>query len=447
MLFVAFALSLLTPAARQATGPADSVIAFVDVTVVPMDRDRLLPAHTVVVRGDRIVAVGPAREVKVPAGARRISGRGKYLMPGLAEMHAHIPGGQAADSTVERVLFLYVANGVTRVRGMLGHPRHLALRERAARGELVAPTIRTSGPSLNGNSIPSADSAARAVRFQRAAGYDFLKIHPGLSREAFDSLAATARALGIGFAGHVPSAVGLRRAIEARYATVDHLDGYVEAMVPPGAPVDPTESAFFGLNLVAHLDTTRIAELVSATRTAGVWNVPTQVLIENLAGPVTADELAARPEMRFVPAETVAQWRQIKLGFLAETGATAEQGRRLIELRRRLIRALHDGGAGLLLGADAPQIWNVPGFAAHRELEALVAAGLTPYQALATGTVAVDRFWGGEEKAGMVVAGYRADLVLLDANPLADVRNAARRSGVMVRGRWLDREELGRGLK
>ncbi|MGH7525313.1 MAG: amidohydrolase family protein [Gemmatimonadales bacterium] len=423
-------------------GEADPVTAFVDVSVVPMDRERVVPHQTVIVRGDRIVEIGPAASVKVPEGGSRVDGRGKFLIPSLAEMHAHIPGGQAPDSVVERTLFMYVSGGITTVRGMLGHPRHLQLRNRAARGELVSPTIYTSGPSFSGNTVPTPEAAAKAVTEQKQAGYDFLKIHPGVGREVFDTLAATASRVGIRFAGHVPLDVGLTRALDARYATIDHLDGYVEALVRKGAPVSAAQSAFFGINLGENLDESGLPALVEATKRAGVWNVPTQVLMENLLGLETAEALAARPEMRYVQAQSLSQWAETKRGILPETGSTPASASRVMALRRKLIKALHAAGAGLLLGSDAPQVYNVPGFSTHRELESLVAAGLTPYQALETGTRNVAVFFETLGETGTVEVGKRADLILLDADPLADVRNTTRRAGVMLRGRWLPKAEI-----
>ena len=447
MLHLAFAgICALVATDPPSSKRADTVTAFVGVTVIPMDRERRLPGQTVVVRGDRIVEIGPAGRVKAPEGSVRVDGKGKFLIPGLAEMHAHIPGGQASDSAVERTLFMYVAGGLTTVRGMLGHPRHLELRARATRGELLSPTIYAAGPSLNGNSIPDSAAAIRAAVEQKEAGYDLLKIHPGVSREAFDALVATAKRVGIPFAGHVPKDVGLARALEARYATIEHLDGYIEAMVRDDAPVSAEESAFFGINLGEHLDESKLPGLVEATRRAGVWNVPTQVLMENLILVGSSEELNRRPEMRYVSPETRAEWAEVKEGMLSETGSTPESARRAMEMRRRLIKALHAAGAGLLLGSDAPQIYNVPGFSTHRELEALVAAGLTPYQALETGTRNIARYFDTERETGTIEKGKRADLILLDADPLADIRNTTRRAGVMVRGRWLPQAEIERRL-
>lgn len=440
------ALLLSAPLSVPPSQAPDSVVAFVDVTVIPMDRERLLPHQTVLVQGDRIRAIGPADRVKPPAEALRVDGRGKFLIPGLAEMHAHIPGGQASDSTVERTLFLYVAGGITTIRGMLGHPRHLELRARAARGELISPTIYTSGPSFNGNSVPTPQSAARMVAEQKAAGYDFLKIHPGIARDVFATMAATARQVGIKLAGHVPADVGLQRVLEARFASIDHLDGYVEAMVRPSSPIPPAQSAFFGLNLGEQLEESRLPALVEATRKAGVWNVPTQMLLENLVPDVLPETLARRPEMRYVPAGTLAQWAGEKRSLLEETGSSPKSVKATMAVRRKLIKALHAGGAGLVLGSDAPQIYNVPGFSIHRELEALVAAGLTPYQALETGTRNVAMYFGTLPGTGTIEVGKRADLILLEADPLADIRNTTRRAGVMLRGRWLPQSAIDRRL-
>lgn len=422
-------------------------VAFTGVTVIPMDRDRTLPDQTVVVQGQRIVAVGPSAQVRVPDGALRIDGRGKYLMPGLAEMHAHVPPGNASDAEIEKVLAYFALNGVTTVRGMLGSPRHLPFRDRAARGELLSPTIYTSGPSLNGNTVPTVQAGIQAVLDQKSAGYDLLKIHPGIQAEVYDSIAATARRVGIPFAGHVPLAVGIRRALAAGQASIDHVDGFLEGLVPAGSPGASVQSAFFGYNLVPHVDLAGLPGLARQARESRTWIVPTQTLFESMAGSLSPDELRAWPEMRFWPAATVNQWAQSTANTRQQLGYTAAQGARMNQLRRQIMVALRDAGVPFLLGSDAPQWWNVPGFSIQRELDAMVKAGFTPYQVLESGSRNVARYFGAEEDFGTVAPGRRADLVLLDANPLTDIANWSRQAGVMIRGRWLSREEIARRLE
>src|SRR5690606_27999911 len=335
--------------AAQTAAPA--VTVFRNVTVIPMDspQPRMLADQSVVVRGERIATIGAAADIAIPAGARVIEGRGRYLLPGLAEMHAHVPG--ASDPRyLEEVLFLYVANGVTTARGMLGEPSHLRLRERLLRHEVLGPRLFTSGPSLNNDSARSPEDAARMVREQAMAGYDFVKVHPGPSRAAYDAAVAAASQSSIRLAGHVPAGVGLQRALEARQATIDHLDGYIEAMAPAARRADP---GFFGLDLADAADPARIPELVAATLRSGVWNVPTQTLIEHWPAPEPGVEaMLARPEMAFVSPQQRTEWANAKRQQLGASGYSAERARRLIALRRQLVKALHDAGAGLLLGSD-----------------------------------------------------------------------------------------------
>lgn len=430
-------------AALQQAGPTP--VAFENATVIPMDRERTLERQTVVVQGRRIREIGPAGSVSIPAGATIIDASGKFLIPGLAEMHGHIPSPRAGDDVIDRVLMLFVANGITTVRGMLGHPYHLQLRAQVASGERLGPQIFTSSPSLNGNSVPDVETAWRLVTEYRAAGYDLLKIHPGIKREVYDEIAATARAEGIPFAGHVPVDVGLERALAAGQATIEHVDGYIEALLPDDAPIAPASSAFFGYNLIDHIDESRIPALAAATRAAGAWVTPTQVLFENrfLGDP---EQTGRRPEMRYVSRNTLDQWVRGTQTARQRLGYSRDRSARFIEVRRKIIKALHDAGVGVLLGADAPQVFNVPGYATLQELGALVEAGLTPYEALQAGTLNPAVYLGKEDAFGTVEVGKRADLILLDANPLDDIDNVRRRAGVMVAGRWLSAEEIQRRL-
>ncbi len=427
-------------AAAVLSGQQAAVVAIERVGVIPMDRERVLANHTVIVRDGGIAEIGPADRISVPSSATRVDGQGQYLIPALAEMHAHVPSGPAAGQA-ERVLFLYVANGIGTIRSMLGDPSHFRLRERADRGEILAPTMYLAGPSFSGQTVSTPDAATARVLEQKRAGYDLLKIHPGVQRSVFDALAAAAGRESIRFAGHVPVDVGLQRALDNRYWTIDHLDGYVEAIARPGAP-DPQ---LFGINLIDHVDELRLAALVDATRTAGTWNVPTQILLESWYGPEDPDVMRKWPEMRYANPADVEQWVAMKRKFTE--AYSADHRARYLALRRRIIKALHDGGAGLLLGSDAPQTWNVPGFSVHREIATYVAAGLTPYQALATGTRNIAEHLGTLDRTGTIEAGKRADLVLLEGNPLQDISNTSRVAGVMIGGRWISKSELDRRLQ
>ncbi|HEX9564245.1 MAG TPA: amidohydrolase family protein [Gemmatimonadaceae bacterium] len=419
-------------------------VVFTGVSVIPMDREVVLANQTVVVENGRITYLGTGT-APAPEGAVSVDARGKFLMPAIAEFHAHVPSGSQIMHA-RRALALYALAGVATIRGMLGVPYHLSLRDSLARGQVFGPRLITSGPSFNNNSVTSPDVAMRMVRDQKAAGFDLLKIHPGVPRVAFDSLAATANRLGIPFSGHVPIEVSLDVALTSKYSTVDHLDGFIEAMYNGPQPLTAQVNGFFGLGIVRQLDQSRFAPIIQRVRMSGVAMVPTQILMDNHASDATGDELTSLPEFRYWVPQQVNGWRTNKNNLLAQAAVPRDQRQEFIALRRRFIKALHDAGVLFLLGSDAPQWWNVPGFSAHRELGALVAAGLTPFQALRTGTVNVARFMGEEGRSGVVRLGARADLLLLDANPLDDITNSLRINGVVVNGRWVDPAERERML-
>jgi imidazolonepropionase-like amidohydrolase len=442
---VALAASLLAsarPLVAQTGAPATGTFAFTRANVVPMDRERVLENHTVVVTNGRITAVGPSSSVRVPQGATVIDARGKYLMPGLAEMHAHVPPANAPPAVTDRVLTLYVVNGITTIRGMLGDASHLALRDGIARGETQGPRLITSGPSFNNNSVKSWRDGVDSVLSQKKAGYDLLKIHPGVSREAFDSIAATANRVGIPFSGHVPYDVGYERAISAKYGTIDHADGLLEAMLRDGSTLRPEQGGFFGLGLVDQIDTAKLASLATRTRNAGVWIVPTAALMENMTNGVAPASLAVMPEMAYWLPNQVKAWILNKQNLVGSGTFTPAQRERFVALRRQALAGLHKRGVKFLLGSDSPQIWNVPGFSTHRELEALVRSGFTPFEAITTGTVNIAEYLGESATSGTIAAGKLANFILLRANPLTDVRNTAGIDGVMLRGRWVPKGEI-----
>jgi imidazolonepropionase-like amidohydrolase len=434
---------------------APGVYAFVDVTVLPMDRERVLTGQTVIVRDGRIAALGPSTSIRVPADAERIEAKGKYLMPGLAEMHAHVLGPNQPQELNRDLMFLYVANGVTTIRAMLGAPNQLVLREQLKKGEVLGPRMFVAAPSLNGNTAPNPDTAMKLVRAHTAAGYDLLKLHPGLSRATYDSIVSVARSVGITFGGHVSQQVGIDRTLEVRQSTVDHLDGYIEGAVAEPLKrriMSPTEQVPF-TEWMAGVTDARLGELARRTRDAGVWVVPTMFLWESLFASFAPETAAMRPEMKYAPKQWVTGWINQKRNATqrnAQQGITPELAQQLLGFRRKLLKALADSGAPVLMGTDSPQMFNVPGFALHRELRLMGEAGLTPFQVLQSGTknvgLYVERDLKQDGKFGTVAVGNWADLVLLDANPLESLDNIDKREGVMVRGRWVPHSEIDSGL-
>jgi hypothetical protein len=429
--------------------PPATATAFVGVTVVPADRERLLPDHTVIVRGDRIVAVGPAARTKVPAEATRIDGAGKFLMPGIAEMHGHLPDENYTDD-IARIWFqLFVANGVTTVRGVWGAPNQFGLRDRVGRGELLGPRLVLFSRPISGKEAPTPERGAELVRKYKQAGYDGLKISEGLSLPTYQAIARTARALGMPFGGHVPNDVGVERALAAGQRNVEHLDGYLEAMVTEGVaqggPPQPDEMLAGIMQgdwpALDHIDESRIPDLVRATKKARAMVTPTMFVWRTLYGDSDPAELARLPELRYIPPNL----RDRSARMQAEAARKAppvDRLRKLMAVRDRLLKSMADAGGLIMLGADSPQRYAVPGFSLRHETAALVKAGMTPWQVVEAATIAPARYLGLTRELGTVAVGKRADLILADGNPLQDVGNIFRSSGVMVAGRWHPRAEL-----
>lgn len=404
--------------------------AFVNVTVVPMESERLLPGQTVVVQDGRISAIGPAAQIALPPDAMKIDGAGKFLIPGLAEMHGHNPPPGSDEATVARIYFLYVANGVTFVRSMLGWDGQIALREQVRRGDLLGPTLYLAGPSFNGQTVTSPAQAAQRVRDQKKQGWDLLKVHPGVPRDGYDAMAETAAEVGIPFAGHVPADVGLVHAIEKGQKTIDHLDGYVEQLGAAAGPVDAS----------------RLQEIVRLTRGYGAAVVPTMVLWDTILGAHDLKTLLAFEELKYMPAPEVASWRAGYEQRLASSSYNAATARQIAANRRAILKALNDGGVEILFGTDSPQQFSVPGFSIHREMQAMRAAGLSTYDILASATRNVAAHLDQAGVFGTVAPGARADLVLLNGNPLEDIGNVSRQAGVMVRGQWFSAAEMRKRL-
>jgi len=427
-------------------GQAERKVLISNANIIPMDEERVINNQDVLIRGGKIAKIADHGDIALDAAARVIEADGAYLMPGLAEMHAHVPGEDQDEQLRKDVLFLYLSNGVTLARGMLGEPWHLELRDKLAEGDWLGPRLITSGPSLNGNSVESPEEGEAMVREQAEDGYDFLKIHPGLSRAAFDAIAETADEVGINFAGHVPVDVGIDRALEAGYASIDHLDRYHRALVDESV-LGEVEPGFFDYRLAPHVKDGAIEAIAKKTAEARVWNVPTETLMHNVLLKDADTIERNRPEFRYLPQDMINGWKSRVRDMQADEDFHQDAAEAFVEQRKSLIKALHDAGAGLLLGSDAPQIFNVPGFSIHHEIEIMEAAGLSPFQILETATTHPAQFFDQASDWGKVKEGMRAELVLLRGNPLQNLDHLRDPKGVMTQNYWLDEENIRTGLR
>jgi hypothetical protein len=414
-------------------------IAFEGVSVVPMDREQVLQNQTVIVDGDRISWVGPETEAEIPATAERIDGHGKYLIPGLADMHSH-----PAD---EDDLLLLVTHGVTTIRNLMGMPRHVLWRERAAAGQLLGPTIFTSGPIVdgrpvrsNGNlSVVTREEAVAAVELTKRGGYDCVKVYDQLTPEAYRWVAEAAHERGLPVVGHIPFRVGLDDILTAGQRSIEHLYGYPQALQPASRPAEVPHDLgqlrnwLFDMAHNAQLE--RMSELAHQTREAGTWNCATLIVRTRWAK--ESDALAALPELQYLSPMRSAEARYFFDHYPKGPGRSA-----MGDFNAAILRGLNEAGAGLLIGTDSLVPGLVYGVTVHEELQAFVDAGLSPFEALRAATTGPAEFLGQAGQWGAVTAGARADLVLLDGNPLADISHTARQAGVVLRGQWLPSSQI-----
>jgi len=431
--------------AQEKVSPTATLIS--NTNIVDVRSGEILEKRSVVMDSGKIQSITESFK-KLDGYAKTIDGTGKYLIPGLAEMHAHIPPPSTDAKRMEETLFLYLSNGITTIRGMLGDPIHLELREKAQNGEILSPRIFTSSPSLNGNSVKTIEEASEKVAAYQKAGYDFLKIHPGIQKEVFDQVVKTANEVGIPFAGHVPVDVGIRHALESKYASIDHVDGFLEGLVPESENVDPTKNGFFGFAFTPLADTAKIDELVELAKQNEVWIVSTQSLFERWFAPISSDELLAQPEMKYMPASTLENWKDRKeQSTLASSGFNETQWQKFDSIRKQLISALNKNGHGMLLGSDAPQLFNVPGFSIHHEVQGMLGSGMNPLEIIQSGTMNPATFFSMSNTFGEIKEGLDADLVLLNANPLENLKALKQISGVMARGTWISKADIDEKLE
>jgi imidazolonepropionase-like amidohydrolase len=373
------------PSVERFSSP--SAFAILHASIVPMDSDRILADHTILVQGDRIAAVAPDGAVALPEGTPVVDAAGAYVLPGLIDSHVHMR---------RRELGAYVRAGITSVRNMWGYQALPALMREIEEGAVVGPAIYSASHGIDASPgvwpetqfVDEPSQAEAVVAAQVAAGWRFLKVYNSLSLASYDAIVASARSHGIRFAGHVPNSVSIEHALDSGQASIEHLRGYDHALTR-------------GSQNWADIDASRIPELAERTAAAGTWNCPT-----------------------------------LEIYVLLSQGLDETTRSRIRANRQAVVRGLHDAGARLLAGTDAGIDRTAAGTSIHDELAELVASGLSPYEALRAATSGGAEFLEETAEIGTIAVGKRADLLVVRGNPLQDVGVLRDLDAVILRGAW-----------
>lgn len=475
----AFLLTILLCASVIAQNPASQSLVLTHVAVIDMTGAPPQPNMTVVITGNRIVALGKSSEISLPQNPIIVEASGKFLIPGLWDMHVHL--NYATVHQVEQSLFpLLVANGVTGVRDMWnlhdveGMKQIRKWREGIAAGELIAPRLAAVGRGIDGPAggnayirVKNESEARAAVRRIKREGYDFVKIYSNLSRDSFFAIADEAKKQNIPFAGHVPFTVGAVEASDAGMRSMEHL---LETLTPSStmeaelkkAELEVTKkiSALHGKPLSAELEEEgrrnwersvdtysdeKAASLFARLAQNNTWQCPTLVSFQMWASAGNKD-LFKDARIKYVPVSVRVKDKQYLDAMLSWSEKEISFRKKLYQLRLRQVNAAHQAGVKFLAGTDATSTFPLHGFSLHDELALFVQAGLTPMEALQTATINPAKFLALADSLGTIEKGKFADLVLLDANPLDDINNTRKIAAVIINGRYLRRETLDKML-
>jgi Amidohydrolase family len=440
------------PAAQQATF-AITHVAVIDTTGTPTRADM-----TVVIAGNRISHVGPTAGIAIPAGVEQLDGRGKFLIPGLWDMHFHWYHAPT--------LPVFVANGVTGARVMWGFPIHHQWRKEIDAGTLVGPRLVIGSAVIDGappvfgrrTAVGTASEARAAVAEARETSADFIKIYQKLSREAYFAIAIQANQSGLAFVGHVPSSISVEEASRAGQKSIEHETAFksfstreeelgrafdtVYASTPLRQPTADDLRPLLRLAVDSY-SRERVVTVSAELKKHETWVCPTLTAFRPM-WMIAERSFRADPRIKYLP-------RPLKERFAAFANETRtvediRLWRRYYEQHSDSVRLMNDGGVPLLAGTDGGEPYSFPAFGLHDELRLFVEAGLTPLQALQTATLNPARFFAREKDFGTVAVGTLADLVLLDADPLAAIANTTKIHAVVANGRVFQRRDLDRLL-
>jgi|SRR5690349_789570 len=434
--------------ARAKPDRTQGPIVLTHATIIDVNGSTPRRDTTVVITGDRISAIGDSASVSVPADAQVIDATGKFLIPGLWDMHVHW--------YVRDTFTLFIANGVTSVRQMFGNSDLLRWRDQIAKGSLLGPRMVVASPIIDGpepvwpNSIAvrNEEEGRKAVRKVKQWGADFVKVYALLPRDAYFGIADEAKQQGITFVGHVPNSVSPGEASDAGQKSIEHLTGILIACSDKETELrlklvkadSPEARARVQATALETYDAKKAADLIARFVKNQTWQCPTLTVLRSNA--YLGDEhFRNDSRLRYIPRLLQQRWR-----FRVANESGSNNAKKVLEKQFEIVGAMQKAGVPILAGTDTGNPFCFPGFSLHEELALLVIAGLTPLDALRSATINPAKFFGLDQTLGTIDQGKIADLVLLDADPLVDIRNTQRINAVVSNGRFFDRKALDKML-
>ena len=420
---VVFTLSLFAPLGSALEPYADKPTAFVNVSVISMANETVLEHQTVLINDGKIVSIGPMDATKVPRKATKIDGEGKYLVPGLIDLHAHFFAGRKGNM---ELLPIYLNQGVTTLLNMKGSKGILTMREQVDSGEVLGPEIYTTTPIL-GNASPypaTFDEAVTLTKQFHAEGYDFVKVYNQIPAEGYRGIIETAEKLDFPVVGHAVRSVMLEGVLNAKQ-DLAHMEEIIYGYFPD------------------ELDESKIPELTQHIKNSGISIIATLIAYHNIIRQIDdIESMINSPGVSELPTSLTRSWQAENNTYLKRFSPESNEAylRPSFAFIQKLTKAFHEAGIPILMGTDACISIVVPGYSAHDELQELVDAGLSPYAAMASATREAAIFLNAEHEIGTIEVGKRADLLLLNANPLENIEHTRKIEGVMTRGKWLPKQ-------
>ena len=433
--------------------------AIKNVSVITMLKDEVLHEQTVVVEQGIIKSIAPSQKTKLGKNVKVVDGNGKFLIPGLFDMHTHFFYEQTGHiNTNETELKLMLANGITTARIMAGHPSYLEAKANVKNGKWIGPELSVVSPQLAGKwpfpaefknyeLVTSEAQANEVVTKFKQQGYDAIKLTFMISKPVYKAIVMAAGRENMKVVGHVGQLVMLPTALEAKQQ-IEHMDMFIETLLPDTSYNHGQSVSDYNIyskaawETVPHLMESKIPGLAKSVKEAGIYVTPTNYFFISNAGlPQTDEEIKNKPDYDYIPSRLKEEKWRYRENYIKKM-APQPSREKYTHLRKQMVYELWKAGVPLMAGSDSPEFFIVAGFALHDELKTMVDAGLTPYAALQTATINPATFLGMAGRTGTIAVGHEADLVLLDKNPLDDINNTRGISGVSYRNSWLSKDDL-----